>query len=102
LRQQSGKELVIEIGQSNLERPPNTIARDEERSMVVNDHGSKGITGMHRTLSEETFKIKEEEYTWGFDFVREMGTKNDQQLNANSFRSLKVEFPKYDGGDSIE
>jgi hypothetical protein len=58
----------------------------------------KGVYGIYRTSSEETYKINEQEYNWGLDFMREMERRQNQQNNANNFRLLRIDFLRYDGG----
>jgi hypothetical protein len=54
-----------------LVKPPhNTTIGSEERTRAGIDLGDGGNIELHRTHSEETLKINEEEYNWGLDFVR--------------------------------
>jgi hypothetical protein len=62
-RMQVDKESVIEIDQDSMQPPINTTIENREgaRADVCPDTG-KNASGLHRTHSEDIFKINEEEY----------------------------------------
>jgi hypothetical protein len=56
------------------------------------------VPGIHRTPNEETFRINEEEYNWGLDFMREMERRQNQRNSANNYRLPRIDFLRYNGG----
>jgi Retrotransposon gag protein len=97
---QSSKEPITEVDQRSSQP---TLNPGDERIKAGEGIGtSKGPTSMQITPSEETFHVNTEEYNWGLDFIREMGKRHAQQGVANHVRMLRVDFPRYKGGDPIE